>query len=288
MRVAIYGKVHALAAPETVNTLISHLLAVGAHVTVFADLKELVQHDPSIGLFATPEEVAGCDYLISIGGDGTLLNATTLVRNSGIPILGVNMGRLGFLTDCGKDDIVAAVKALAEKNYQVDKRTVLKIENSESNYGGYPYALNELTVHKKDTSSMVTVNVFMNDVFLNSYWADGLIIATPTGSTAYSLSCGGPILTPESENIVITPIAPHNLNVRPLVIPDDSILRLEVQSRSNDFLASLDSRSEGHTTAAAITISKADFTINLIRRPGQDFLSTLRNKLMWGIDKRNY
>lgn len=288
MRVAIYGKVHALASPDTVNSLLSHLQAIGAHIAVFADLQALVQHDQTIGLFSTAEEVATYDYLISIGGDGTLLNATTLVRNSGIPILGINMGRLGFLTDCGKDDIAEAVKALADKSYQIDRRTVLKIENAESNYGGYPFALNELTVHKKDTSSMVTVNVFMNDVFLNSYWADGLIIATPTGSTAYSLSCGGPILTPESENIVLTPIAPHNLNVRPLVIPDDSKLRLEVQSRSNDFLASPDSRSEGHTTAAIITISKADFTINLLRRPGQDFLSTLRSKLMWGIDKRNY
>lgn len=289
MRIAIYGKNSATANATTVNALAKRLLGAGAEVTLFSFLQNLpgLMADKGISFFATPAEISNCNYLISIGGDGTLLDATTFVRNSGVPILGLNTGRLGFLTEFNKDEIDAAAQALIDGTFLIDKRSLLKVESAENNYDGYPFALNELTVHKKDTTSMVTVNVYLNNLLLNSYWADGLIISTPTGSTAYSLSCGGPILTPESENFVITPIAPHNLNVRPLVIPDSGVLRLNIESRSNDFLASLDSRSEGLTTASDIVVSKADFYINLIRRPGQDFLSTLRNKLMWGLDKRN-
>lgn len=289
MRIAIYGKNSATANAQTVNALVERLLAAGANITISHHLKNLpgLIQGSNISFFSTHAEIANSTHLISIGGDGTLLDATTLVRNTGIPILGLNTGRLGFLTEFSKTEIAEAAQALIDKNYSIDSRSLLKVETPENNYDGYPFALNELTVHKKDTTSMVTVNVFMNDLLLNSYWADGLIISTPTGSTAYSLSCGGPILTPESENFVITPIAPHNLNVRPLVVPDSGVLRLNVESRSNDFLASLDSRSEGLSTSQDIVVSKADFNINLIRRPGQDFLSTLRNKLMWGLDKRN-
>ena len=289
MRIAIYGKNSATANAQTVNTLVERLSAAGAHITISHHLQNLpgLIVGSNISFFTTHADITDCNYLISIGGDGTLLDATTLVRNTGIPILGLNTGRLGFLTEFSKTEIAEAAQALIDKNFSIDSRSLLKVETPENDYDGYPYALNELTVHKKDTTSMITVNVFMNDLLLNSYWADGLIISTPTGSTAYSLSCGGPILTPESENFVITPIAPHNLNVRPLVIPDNCVLRLEVESRSNDFLASLDSRSEGLSTTEAITVSKANFNINLIRRPSQDFLSTLRNKLMWGLDKRN-
>lgn len=289
MRIAIYGKNSATANAQTVNALVQQLSAAGAHITICHHLQNLpgLTTGSHISFFTTHTEIADCNYLISIGGDGTLLDATTLVRNTGIPILGLNTGRLGFLTEFSKTELAEAAQALIDKNYSIDSRSLLKVESPENDYDGYPYALNELTVHKKDTTSMITVNVFMNDLLLNSYWADGLIISTPTGSTAYSLSCGGPILTPESENFVITPIAPHNLNVRPLVIPDNCVLRLQVESRSNDFLASLDSRSEGLSTTEDIIVSKANFNINLIRRPSQDFLSTLRNKLMWGLDKRN-
>lgn len=290
MRVAIYGKTTAEANFEVVTTLTRQLLAKGVQVLVFSYLKERLQetlNDTEVSYFSSHTDLAGVDCMVSVGGDGTFLDSTTVIRHTEIPILGINTGRLGFLTGFGKNEVTEAVEALITGNYTIDKRSLLKVESSGSDFDGYPYALNELTVHKRDTTSMVTVDVYLNDTFLNAYWADGLIISTPTGSTAYSLSCEGPILTPDSQNFIINPIAPHNLNVRPLVIPDTGTLRLKVESRSNDFLASLDSRSKALSTQTELVVSKADFSINLIRRPGQDFLNTLRNKLLWGNDKRN-
>lgn len=290
MRIAVYGRRTALDNIDTVTNFIGLLLKGNAQVCVYTHIADAVKElftNADIGTFDNHTELQNVDALVSFGGDGTLLDTTTFVRNSQIPILGINTGRLGFLTGYGKDEISEAANALLSGNYIIDKRAVLKVESNETGFDGYPYALNELTVHKKDTSSMITVDVYLNDAFLNSYWADGLIISTPTGSTAYSLSCEGPILTPDSQNFIINPIAPHNLNVRPLVIPDDVELKLVVESRSNDFLASLDSRSQSISTQLALTITKAPFSINLIRRPGQDFLATLRQKLFWGSDKRN-
>jgi NAD+ kinase len=286
MRIAIYGKQSASENIAAVSAFIDKLLQGNVDVIVFDYLRTHLSTG-GINYFASHAELAGSDFLVSFGGDGTLLDATTFVRDSEIPILGINTGRLGFLTEFGKDEIAEAAEALINKVYIIDKRALLKIENSESDFDGYPYALNELTVHKKDTTSMITVDVHLNNVFLNSYWADGLIISTPTGSTAYSLSCEGPILMPDNQNFIINPIAPHNLNVRPLVIPDNGLLTLSVQSRSNDFLASLDSRSKSINCQTTINISKAPFSINLVRRPGQSFLNTLRHKLFWGNDRRN-
>ncbi len=226
------------------------------------------------------------DFLFSIGGDGTILDTLTSIKK-GIPVVGVNSGRLGFLSNTAKTEIKKVLHQLMNKEYRIEERAMLSLETKSKLFGKYNFALNELTVHKKDSSSMITIHVFVNGIFLNSYWADGLIIATPTGSTAYSLSCGGPILMPNSNNFVITPIAPHNLNIRPMVVPDDSVIELKVEGREQKFLATLDSRSEEISTANHLVVTKSQLKINLVQFPNQDFFKTIRNKLMWGMDKRN-
>jgi len=227
------------------------------------------------------------DFLLSVGGDGTILNAVTYIRDSGIPILGINLGRLGFLSNVPKNEVKEAVSELVAGKYDIEKRTLLCVDTDEGLFDDLNFALNELTVHKKDSSSMITINAYINDEYLNSYWADGLIVSTPTGSTAYSLSCGGPILGPNSQNIVITPIAPHNLNVRPIVLSDDVKLKLKVEGRSNELLVSLDSRSETVDSSVELKISKCKFQIQLIELNNQSFFKTIRQKLLWGSDKRN-
>lgn len=229
------------------------------------------------------------DMLISVGGDGTFLKAATLVRNSGIPILGINAGRLGFLATVQQDNIEVFFQLILEKKYNISKRTLLSLTCtpdveaiSELNF-----AMNEVTVSRKDTTSMITIETYLNGEYLNSYWADGLIISTPTGSTGYSMSCGGPILTPEADCLVITPIAPHNLNARPLVIPDNTEVRLKVSGREENYLVSLDSRIAAVKNEAILTIKKTPYKINMVEIPEETFLKTLRNKLLWGEDKRN-
>ncbi len=226
------------------------------------------------------------DFLFSIGGDGTILDTLTSIKK-GIPVVGVNSGRLGFLSNTAKTEIKKVLHQLINKEYRIEERAMLSLETKSKLFGKYNFALNELTVHKKDSSSMITIHVFVNGIFLNSFWADGLIIATPTGSTAYSLSCGGPILMPNSNNFVITPIAPHNLNIRPMVVPDDSVIELKVEGREQKFFATLDSRSEEISTINHLVVTKSDLKINLVQFPNQNFFKTIRNKLMWGMDKRN-
>jgi len=228
------------------------------------------------------------DILISIGGDGTILRAATYIRNSKIPILGVNAGRLGFLAKVQKENIESFLQIVLEKKYTISERTLLSLENDPS----YPeieinFAMNEISVSRKDTTSMITIETHLNGEYLNSYWADGLIISTPTGSTGYSLSCGGPILMPEVKALVITPIAPHNLNARPLVIPDNTEIRLKVSGREEQYLVSLDSRITSVNNNTELVIKKTPFTINMVEIPNETFLKTLRNKLLWGEDKRN-
>jgi NAD+ kinase len=226
------------------------------------------------------------NFLISVGGDGTLLDTITLVRNSGIPILGVNMGKMGFLSSVAKENLVPAINALANGTYSIDQRTMLKLMEPGV-FGDLNFALNELSVFKKDPHSMIIINVFIDGNFLNSYWADGLIIATPTGSTAYSLSCGGPIITPGSENFIITPIATHNLTVRPIVIPDKSLIKIIVECRQREYFISLDSRFRTIDSSAELIIMKENFNINLVRLENEVFFKTIREKLKWGIDIRN-
>jgi NAD+ kinase len=228
------------------------------------------------------------DVMISLGGDGTLLDTVTLIRDSNIPVIGINFGRLGFLASINKDDISSAINSLINKEYTLDKRVQLCIESELNLFGNENFALNDVTIHKRDTSAMMIVHAYLNGDFLNSYWADGLIVATPTGSTAYSLSCGGPIMFPGSGNMVVTPISPHNLNVRPIVLSDTNVLSFEIEGRSSKYLLTCDSRTEVIDTSIKIKVKKADFGINLIRLNNENYLSTLRNKLLWGIDTRNY
>jgi len=228
------------------------------------------------------------DVMISLGGDGTLLDTVTLIRDSNIPVIGINFGRLGFLASINKDDISSAINSLINKEYTLDKRVQLCIESELNLFGNENFALNDVTIHKRDTSAMMIVHAYLNGDFLNSYWADGLIVATPTGSTAYSLSCGGPIMFPGSGNMVVTPISPHNLNVRPIVLSDTNVLSFEIEGRSSKYLLTCDSRTEVIDTSIKVTVKKADFGINLIRLNNENYLSTLRNKLLWGIDTRNY
>lgn len=239
-------------------------------------------------LFSKHSEIAGkVDVMISIGGDGSMLDTITLIRNSGILLLGINTGRLGFLSNISKNEIVQAIESLFQKKYFTEERSLLKVETEKKLFGNANFGLNELTLHRKDSGSMMTIHAFIDDNYLNSYWADGLIISTPTGSTAYSLSCGGPIVVPGSGNFIITPIAPHNLNVRPVVVSDTSVIRLKIEGRSKNYLVSLDSRSETIESESELIISKTDFKAKLIRLENQDFFTTIRNKLTWGIDKRN-
>lgn len=232
------------------------------------------------------ELISKADVVICLGGDGTMLETLEFVRKSGIPVLGVNTGRLGFLATVYKEDFTKAIKLLAKEKYTLDKRELIELNNGTDYFKDVNYALNECTIHKKESSPMININTYVDGVFLNSYFADGLIVSTPTGSTAYSLSCGGPIMVPDSENFIITPIAPHNLNVRPIVISNNKLISFKVSGRSDSFNVSLDSRTQTLKTQSELVIKKANFKFNMINLEGQHFFETLRNKLLWGIDKR--
>lgn len=227
------------------------------------------------------------DCLISLGGDGTLLDTVTLVQDKGIPVLGINYGRLGFLANIGKEEMRSAIKSLMERTYVIEERTLIHLDADIPVFNNVPYALNEFTLQKKDSSSMIKIHTYLNGEFLNTYWADGLIVATPTGSTGYSLSCNGPIVFPETGSFVITPIAPHNLNIRPIVVPDNNIISFEVEGRTDSFICTLDSRRQVVPKEALLAVKKEAFGINLIKMNENNFLQTLRNKLSWGYDKRN-
>ncbi len=227
------------------------------------------------------------DFVISIGGDGTLLETITHVGRSEKPILGVNTGRLGFLATVNRDMVVDALTKIDKGEYTLDSRKLLNINSEGDLFSGLNFCLNEVTVLKQDTASMITVHAYINSEFLNSYWADGLIISTPTGSTGYSLSCGGPVVMPHSNNLILTPVSPHNLNVRPLVVSDACIITLEVESRSNYFMVSLDSRSSIVPSGTKLKVTREDFTAKLISMDGYSFVNTLRTKLNWGLDARN-
>jgi NAD+ kinase len=228
------------------------------------------------------------DFFFSIGGDGTFLDAVTCVRDSGIPLVGINCGRLGFMADIAQDEIPQALHDILTGEFTFEERNLLQLETSRNGlFKEFNYALNEFTVHKTDSSSMITIHTYLNNEYLNSYWADGLIIATPTGSTAYSLSVGGPILIPNTQNFIISPISPHNLTVRPIVVPNHHEITLRVEGRSESYMASLDSRSCTFESTLELKIKKADFRIKVLKLNTHSFYGTLRNKLMWGVDKRN-
>jgi NAD+ kinase len=292
MKVAICGRdISSESSAEAMYTLLRKLREVNAGIVVYEPFlkqfgNKLEANVESV--FNNHQDIKGkVNFLFSVGGDGTLLETVTLVRDSGIPVMGINTGRLGFLSSISKDEIEIAVDSLFSHNYSIDKRILLELDSCGNYSPACKFALNEIAVQKTDSASMITIRAYVNGMLLNTYWADGLIIATPTGSTAYSLSCGGPVVTPGSDSFVITPIAPHNLNIRPVIISSEDIVSLEIESRSSHFHLSIDSHAETIPSSAKVKIKKASFTVSLVKLQNHDFLSTLRNKLMWGVDKRN-
>jgi NAD+ kinase len=293
MRIAIYGRdFNDSVLPfvqEVFDALAVHQIEVSVYLKFYNYIKNKVTLPKNVITFSGYNELVNqTDVLLSLGGDGTLLDTLSLVRDSQIPVIGINFGRLGFLASINKTEIIEAIRALVHGEYSLDKRGILSLESQNDLFGDEGFALNDMTIHRRDNSAMMIIHAFMNGEFINSYWADGLIIATPTGSTAYSLSCGGPIILPNAQNFVITPIAPHNLNVRPIIIPDDVKLTFEIEARSTKFLVSCDSRTVTVDRSVKIGINKANFNINLIRLNNESYFTTLRNKLLWGIDTRNY
>jgi len=290
IKIGIFGKNLKRETFPFIQNLFNKLYSVNVKVYIHEEMYTSVKNNIMIHQVETFNSHADIksklDFLLSLGGDGNMLSAVTLVRDSGIPILGINLGRLGFLASINKEHIDKAIDCLIEENYSIEERSLLKL-STPNVFGDLNFALNEISVYKRTPNSMVSVNVKINQQYLNSYWADGLIVATPTGSTAYSLSTGGPILHPESHNFIITPIAPHNLSVRPVVIPDDSIINMAVNERHGGFLVSLDSRTIELESGVELKVEKEDFTIKLVRLPEESFFGTIRAKLLWGIDKRN-
>jgi len=292
MKIALFGTNFS----ENFNKYIQHLInkLESEKVDIYIEqfflnyLKEKMRFKNDVLTFTNHEDLKDkADILFSIGGDGTLLSAVSFVRNSNIPILGINTGRLGFISSVAPDQIEQAVNDVLNNKYKTNKRTLLTLKTSNNLFKNKNFALNEVAVLKKDTSSMIKIEAYVDEEFLNTYWADGLIVSTPTGSTGYSLSCGGPIIAPGTNNIIITPIAQHNLNVRPIVINHNSTIKLKVEDRDQLALVSLDSCSRAFDSSVELTIKKASFKINLIEPQNNSFISTVRQKLMWGSDKRN-
>ncbi|MBI9038353.1 MAG: NAD kinase [Bacteroidales bacterium] len=292
MYIAIFGKTFTDESLKYINQLIAKLNSINCKLMVYEPFYKLLENkvkfNGSLVLFNRHEEIKDiANFLVSIGGDGALLHTVTLVRDSGIPIIGINIGRLGFLSSIAKDEILPAIDSIINNEYFLDKRALIQLETKDDLFGNINYCLNEFSVKGKDSSSLSVIDVFIDGVLLNSYWADGLIIATPTGSTAYSLSCGGPIVTPGSENFLITPIATHNLTVRPIVIPDSCKIRIKLRGRNDKYVICLDSRSAIVNSSTELFIKKEKFGINLLKMKNQHFFHTIQNKLLWGVDIRN-
>lgn len=293
MKVAIYGQTYNDDTVDYVCELLSELKLHNANISFEKDFYNFVTASKEIEDFSIFTENSGLDasfdMFVSFGGDGTILRAITFVKDLGIPIVGVNTGRLGFLSTFKKEDVKKVVQEFVAKDYTIVDRSLVAVTSNVNipEFNAINFALNEVTVSRKDTTSMITVETSLNNEYLNSYWADGLIVSTPTGSTGYSLSCGGPVITPTAKSLVITPIAPHNLNARPLVISDNTVVKLKVSGREKKHLLSLDSRIVTLENGTEITVKKADFTVKLIEYTSESFLKTLRNKLLWGEDKRN-
>ncbi len=294
MKIAIYGKSFSENFTESFRLMCDVLVKKGVELVMYQPFYDFlireINYEPLVqeyfsGYDDLPRDL---DYLFTIGGDGTFLGAVAIVRDLGIPLVGINCGRLGFMADIAQDEIPLALDDIFNGDFTIENRNLLKVESvGEELFSGFNCAMNEFTVHKKDSAAMITIHTYLNNEYLNSYWADGLIIATPTGSTAYSLSVGGPILIPNTQNFVISPISPHNLTVRPIVVPNNSEITIRVEGRSDNFLASLDSRVAVFDAATEIRVNRADYQIKVLKSRRHSFYSTLRNKLMWGADKRN-
>ncbi len=292
MKIAIYGQNYAKDSTQNaLEILVEVLLKYDAKIFVESDFlsrqHEKIQDNSALKTFSKLDK--SYDLLISIGGDGTILRAITYVRDLGIPIVGINTGRLGFLATIQTEEIESALAEIFNGDYKISERTLLSVTTQPKSeaIGETNFALNEIALSRKNTTSMITVETHLDDEYLTSYWADGLILSTPTGSTGYSLSCGGPVITPEANNFALTPIAPHNLSARPLIIPDKTKVTFKVDGREDQFLMSLDSRIVTLPNTTTVTVKKANFAIKMVERLQETFLDTLRKKLLWGEDRRN-
>jgi NAD+ kinase len=292
MKVAIYSRVMDDEQQQDIQLFFDELkkqnLQPVIYHSFFEQIKGKIDLSADARVFQEPAEITDdIEFIVSLGGDGTLLDTVTLVQGRNLAVMGVNFGRLGFLASIGRKEVDMAVKSLVNHSFVVDRRTLIHLDSNLPLFGDTPYGLNEFSIHKRDIASMIKIHTYLNGEFLNTYWVDGLIVATPTGSTGYSLSCNGPIVFPESGSFVITPVAPHNLNVRPIIVPDNNIISFEIESRSDHIICALDSRREIVTKDVQLAVRKESFVINLIRLNEKSFLETLRNKLTWGLDKRN-
>ena len=294
MKIALFGKKIDENFVESFSFFMKELSMQECYISMYQPFYEEISHffnlDLSCPLFSTCEELKAIapDVFISFGGDGTILDALVLIQDSQIPVLGVNFGRLGFLSATTAEEFGEALSQLLNREYELDSRSLLRLTTQDNPFESFNYALNEVTVLNSYPSKMLSIGVWIDDYFLNNYWGDGLIVATPTGSTAYNMSCGGNILTPASKNFIITPIAPHNLSIRSLVISEESKIRIRVQeNRYDSYTIGLDSRTRKITQPVDIFIEKEKFNFNLIQLKGKVFFQTLRNKLLWGLDKRN-
>jgi NAD+ kinase len=292
MKVAIYSRVIDYDQKGEVQQLFDELGKENIELVIYEPFYETIRSSfrfpDKISIFRDSNDLnSAIDFLISLGGDGTLLDTVTLVRHKNIPVLGINFGRLGFLASIGRTELSTAVQSLVKRTTVIDKRSLIHLDANKPLFGDIPYGLNEFAIHKTDTSPMIKIHTYLNGEFLNTYWADGVIVATPTGSTGYSLSCNGPVVFPESASFVITPVAPHNLNVRPIVVGDDNIISFEVEGRTDHFICALDSRKEIVDKKVQLAVQREAFTLSLVRLNENNFLQTLRNKLSWGLDTRN-
>lgn len=292
MRIAVYARCTPDNHSDYINLLHQRLQEYGVELLIHDEYYQWLKKEFSFNLelntFGVSDQLdSSVTMVISFGGDGTMLETLKFVRSSMVPVLGVNTGRLGFLASVAKQDFENVIQKIVQHKYVSEKRSVLELVNGKELFSGLNYAINEITLHKKDSSSMISIDTFVDGEFLNSYWADGLIVSTATGSTAYSLSCGGPIMIPGSGNFCITPIAPHNLNVRPIVLGNNHLIELQVKGRSPEFMVSLDSRNAVIDSTRNLQLRRAEFTFNLVKLDGYSFFNTLRNKLLWGLDKRN-
>ncbi len=292
MKAAIYSRIFEEGQQKDLQLFFDELAIQKIEPVIFQPFFEQVKDEINLPadtkIFSTAADLTEeIEFIISLGGDGTLLDTITLVRQKKISIMGVNFGRLGFLASIGRDEVQKAVKAIAQRTYVTDDRTLIHVDADIPLFGNVPYALNDFSIHKRDVASMIKIHTYLNGEFLNTYWADGLIVATPTGSTGYSLSCNGPVVFPDSGSFVITPVAPHNLNVRPIIVPDNNVISFEIESRSDQIICALDSRREIVSKDVQLAVKKEKFDISLVRLSENNFLQTLRNKLTWGLDKRN-
>jgi NAD+ kinase len=292
MRVAIYGKGFPAYARENIATMFSKFDLLDIDVWIYEPLYDFLQEKAGLrpgvaGKFSSRKDLPGdVDFLFSLGGDGTFLETVNLVKDNGIPVLGVNIGRLGFLSYISLENLEESLDSVFSGRYDIEERMLLKVETPGVDLQGPDVALNEVRLYK-NSGSLITIHVRVNDEFLSAYWADGLLLSTPTGSTAYNLSVGGPIVVPESKNLILSPIAPHNLTVRPLVLPDSAVLQLSVDTRDPCFQLALDSFTVDLAVDTTVTVRRSETTLKMIRIENISFYSTLRNKLMWGADKRN-